>query len=316
MPERLTYALFPLNGAFDSCCSGLILLLLPSDLLAQEKQPDTSRVKPGKLISIIATESALYLGSMAYLQFVWYKDHQRVPFAFYDDHKGYLQIDKFGHTFGSYLESYLGYRWLRSAGVKKKHALLYGATLGIVLQTPIEVFDGMYEGWGFSWSDMIANAAGSGLVIGQELLFNEQLVKYKFSFTRSPYARQSNGYLGDNYLQSLFYDYNGHTYWLSMPANKLFLKDKLPDWLAISAGYSANGMFGEFENIHSYRDAEIPASPRYRQFLLSLDVDWTKIKTNSKFLNTILKGMFFIKLPFPTIEFNNRGQLKGHWLYF
>jgi len=59
--------------------------------------------------------------------------------------------------------------------------LIYGGMLGFMLQAPIEILDGMYEGWGFSWGDMAANAAGSGLVIGQELLFNEQVVKYKFS---------------------------------------------------------------------------------------------------------------------------------------
>ncbi len=305
MPMKKVYFAFLLVGLFVS-----------SKGMAQETASDTSRVKAGKLIPIIATESALYVGSMAYLQFVWYKDVPRVPFEFYDDSKGYLQIDKFGHVFGSYLESYLGYQWLRSAGVRKKHALLYGATLGLVLQTPIEVFDGLYEGWGFSWSDMAANAAGSGLVIGQELLFEEQLLKYKFSFTRSSYARLSNGYLGNTYLQSLFNDYNGHTYWLSLPVNRVMFKNKLPDWLSMAVGYSANGMVGEFENIRSYNGVAIPSFPRYRQFLFSLDIDWTRIKTRSKFLRTILKGMFFIKLPFPALEVNTQGQLKGYWLYF
>lgn len=298
------------------CLIFLLFYLASINSHAAVVPEDTSQVNKRKLLGIVATESSLYLGSMAYLQFVWYKDSERVPFQYYNDNAGYLQIDKFGHVFGSYLESYAGYHWLRSAGVSKKHALLYGSTLGLILQTPIEIFDGMYEGWGFSWGDMIANAAGSGLVAGQEILFNQQLVKYKFSFRRSSYARQANGYLGDNYLQSLFYDYNGHTYWLSMGANKLFLKDKLPGWLSIAVGYSANGMFGEFENKTAYRGVDIPQTERYRQYLLSLDVDWTKIKTGNRFLKKIFNGMFFIKIPFPAIEINSTGKLKGYWLYF
>jgi hypothetical protein len=82
-----------------------------------------------------------------------------------------------------------------------------------MLQLPIEIWDGMYEGWGFSWSDVGANALGSALVIGQELAFQEQIVKYKFSFSPSPYAPKANGYLGNGF-DELFYDYNGHTYWL------------------------------------------------------------------------------------------------------
>jgi uncharacterized protein YfiM (DUF2279 family) len=296
----------------------MICLLCTTKSPAQDKAAtrDSSMVNKGKLLPVIATETALYAGSMAYLQFIWYKDHQRVDFHYYNDNAGYLQIDKFGHTFGSYLESYTGYHLLRGAGVKKKHALIYGATLGIVLQTPIEVFDGMYEGWGFSWGDMIANTAGSALVIGQELLFNEQIAKMKFSFWRSGYAKQANGYLGENFLQSLFYDYNGHTYWLSIPINKLMLKDKLPGWASISVGYSANGMFGEFENKTYYQGVDIPQTARERQFILSLDIDWTKIKTSSKVLNKVFKGMFFIKLPFPAIEITSGGKVKGYLLYY
>jgi hypothetical protein len=28
------------------------------------------------------------------------------------------------------------------------------------------------------------------------------------------------------------------------------------------------------------------------------------------------KGMTFIKLPFPTLEFNSKGGWKGYWIYF
>jgi len=296
----------------------LFLAFLPVTIYAKPdvaglKYPDS--VKKSQLRAVLATEAALYAGSMAYLQFIWYKDHKAVPFHFYNDSKGYLQIDKFGHTFGAYLESYIGYHALRCAGVKKGKALLLGGTLGIILQTPIEVWDGLYEGWGFSWSDMAANTAGSAIVIGQELLFDEQVVKYKFSFSPSPYARQANGFLGTGFDQ-LFNDYNGHTYWLSMGINRIVPHSKIPDWLNISVGYSANGMFGEFENIARYRGVNIPATTRYRQYLLSLDVDWTKIKTNNKFLKTLFQGMFMIKLPFPAIEINSLGKVSGHWLYY
>lgn len=277
------------------------------------RYPDS--INRNKLLTVAGTEAALYVGSMAYLQFIWYKDHKRVPFEFYNDSKGYLQVDKFGHMYGAYLESYIGYHALRCAGVKKGKALLYGGTLGILLQTPIEVWDGLYEGWGFSWSDMAANAAGSALVIGQELLFNEQVAKYKFSFAPSPYARNANGYLGTGFNQ-LFNDYNGHTYWLSLGLRRIIPSDKIPAWLNIAVGYSANGMYGEFENITHYKGVPIPETRRYRQYLLSLDVDWTKIRTNSKFLRTLFQGMFMVKLPFPAIEINSLGKIKGYGLYY
>jgi len=297
----------------------LLLLLCCSTGFSQVTDTlatDSSTVNRRKLIPIVAVETAFYVAGMSYLQFVWYKDKERVPFHFYNDTKGYQQVDKFGHVFGAYVESYIGYKLLRNAGVSKGKALLYGGTLGLVLQTPIEVYDGLYKGWGFSAPDMVANAAGSAFVIGQELLFDEQVAKYKFSFSPSPYYKQANGYLGDTHLESLFLDYNSHTYWLSVPINKLALKNTVPDWANVAIGYSANGMFGEFQNRRYYRGVSLPETERNRQFLLSLDIDWTKIKTDSRLLNTILKGMFFIKLPFPALEVNSKGQVKGHWLYY
>ena len=219
---------------------------------------DTLAFKESQAITgVISGASALYIGSMAYLQYIWYKDHERVPFEFYNDLGGYNQIDKFGHIYGSYLESYIGFHSLLWAGVSRKKAAIYGGSLGFIMQLPIEIWDGMYEGWGFSWSDVGANALGSLLVIGQELAFHEQIVKYKFTFSPSPYARQANGYLGNGFNQ-LFYDYNGHTYWLSTGINRVIKNKKIPEWVNFAIGYSAGGMFGEFENKTQYRGVTIP----------------------------------------------------------
>ncbi|AHM59665.1 hypothetical protein D770_07010 [Flammeovirgaceae bacterium 311] len=299
----------------------LLLLLMICNLpLCHGQSPaDTVKSPPlnkRKLYSAAATGAAFYVGGISYLQFVWYKDHERVPFHYYNDAAGYLQVDKFGHAWGAYIESYIGYHWLRAAGLPRNKALVWGGSLGFILQAPIEVFDGIYEGWGFSWSDMAANAAGSAIVVGNELLFRQQLLKYKFSFSPSPYRKQAHGYLGDTPLESLFLDYNAHTYWLSMPVQQLLSQQKLPPWLNVAVGYSANGMYGEFKNRLYYRGLPIPPAERYRQFLLSADVDWTRIPTNSRFLKTLFKGMVFIKLPFPALEVNSKGGIRLHGMYY
>lgn len=277
---------------------------------------DTTTLNKRRLTWTIIGESAFYAAGLSYLSFIWYSDVDRVPFNFYNDNAGYLQIDKFGHAYGAYLESYIGYHALRAAGVKKTPALWFGGTLGLVLQTPIEIFDGLYEGWGFSWGDMAANTTGAVLLMGQEALFDEQILRYKFSFFRSPYADTAGGYLGDNFLESFFYDYNGHSYWLSMNANRILPGSPLPDWVNIAVGYSANGMYGEFENRSRWGSTIIPETSRDRQFLLSMDVDWSKIPTNSKFLKAVFEGLNFVKIPFPALEVNSQGQFRGYWLYF
>lgn len=291
-------------------------LSLAQDSLRIASDDFPEQVNKKRLITTVAAESAFLLAGMSYLQFIWYKDKPRVPFHFYNDSQGYLQVDKCGHAFGAYIESYIGYYSLRNAGVSKKKALLLGGPLGLILQTPIEVWDGMYEGWGFSKSDMIANAAGSTFFTLQEILFNKQLMKYKFSYAHSKYADQANGYLGSTTLGRVFQDYNGHTYWLSIPVNLRQQKSFIPKWLNVAIGYSANGMFGEFENIKSYNGVTIPTTERYRQYVVSLDIDWTRIETNSKLLKTVFKGMTFVKLPFPALEYNSLGNFEAHWLYW
>lgn len=282
-------------------------------LIAQKA--DTTQLHKGKLAFVIASETAVYSGSMAYLQYVWYKDKSRVPFTFYDDRLGYKQIDKMGHVYGAYVESYAGYHALRWAGVSKNKAIWFGGTMGFFLQLPIEIWDGMYDGWGFSWSDVAANGVGALLVMGQAAAWDAQHIKYKFTFAPSPYAKMANGYLGTGFNQ-LLNDYNGHTYWLSGGLHHLFPKSGIPKWLNVAVGYSAGGMFGEFENRTFYRGVAIPETQRYRQFLLSLDIDWTQIKTKSKFWNGFFQVLFPLKLPFPALEWNTKNEWRLHGLYY
>ena len=296
----------------------LIFWLFPDVNFAQD---DYVIAGSGKMDKPAAYKSlsfgaAYYASSIYIMNNTWYKDKEKVSFHFYNDNAGYLQVDKFGHMFGGYVYSYLGYFGLKKLGASRKEALVLGSTMGFVLQFPIEIMDGLHDGYGFSWGDIAANTMGSALVSGQDLLFREQLIKYKFSYRESEYSKNSNGYYGETPMNRLLKDYNGHTYWLSMPANKFFLKQYLPPWMNIAFGYGANGMYGEFENIPNFNGVIIPKSERYRQYLLTLDVDWTRIKTNSKFLHLLFKGMTFVKLPFPTLEYNTKGQFNGYWIYY
>lgn len=296
----------------------MILCLLPTALSAQEarSERDQGKVAKGSLYKALAFTGAYYAVSISVLNNTWYKDKEKVSFHFYNDNDGYLQVDKFGHMYGGYVYSYIGYYGLLKLGATRNEALFFGSTLGFLLQFPIEIMDGLHQGYGFSWGDIAANTMGSALVFGQELLFGDQLFKYKFSYLESEYSKNSNGYYGETTMNRLLKDYNGHTYWFSMPLNKFFFRQSLPPWLNIAFGYGANGMYGEFENITSYKGVAIPETERYRQYLLSPDIEWTRIKTDSKFLQLLFKGMTFVKLPFPTLEYNSLGQFKAYWIYY
>ncbi len=288
------------------------LLFCESVLMAQHA--DT--INKGRLRTVVAIEGGFYLAGNAYLQYVWYKDHERVKFHFYNDVQGYLQMDKCGHAFSSYHYSRKGYEALRWAGVSKKKSLLYGGPLGLILQTPIEIFDGLYEGYGFSGSDMVANTLGSTLFTVQQAIWDKQPVKMKFSYSSSGYSRYHPYYLGATPTESFFMDYNGHTYWLSANISDILPRTKVPQWLNLAFGYSANGMIGEFRNEKFYKNTPIPEMERYRQYLLSLDIDLSKIKTRSKFLASLFKQLNMIKIPFPALEYNRVQQFRFRPFYF
>jgi hypothetical protein len=52
----------------------------------------------------------------------------------------------------------VGAELLNWSGVSEKDQLIYGATLGFVFLSTVEVFDGFSKEWGFSWSDIGANS--------------------------------------------------------------------------------------------------------------------------------------------------------------
>jgi hypothetical protein len=280
--------------------SNLNQFLKPSDSL------NVSRKK-----AVIITEASLATLTLVGLDRLWYADYPRSRFKTTNDSDEWLQMDKIGHVFSSYQLGRLGASTLNWAGAGQKEQLIYGASLGLGFLTAIELMDGFSEEWGFSWSDMAANAAGTGLFVGQELLWQEQRILMKYSFHRTDFAQQRPDVLGNGFTEEFLKDYNGQTYWLSANINSFFKSESIPDWLNLAFGYGADGMLTGDPN-----DSLFLNQNRTRQYYLSLDIDLSRIKTNSHVLKTIFDIFNVIKVPFPTIEINNNGSVKWHYIYF
>jgi hypothetical protein len=222
-----------------------------------------------------------------------------------------------GHLGSTYWTGRWGIGLYDWTGMDHKKATWIGGSIGMVFMTSIEIFDGFSEQWGFSWGDMIANTSGYALLMSQELLWKEQRITIKFSFHESEYAQFRPDQFGTNYPQHLFKDYNGSTTWLSGNIHSFLHKDsKFPKWLNLSVGYGVEGLTGANENVPEYDGQPIPEYERYRQFYISPDIDLTRIKTKSKFLNTLFHAFGFLKVPAPAVEFNTIHKTKFHWLYF
>lgn len=296
-----------------------LLISLQFTFTALAQSPDSTLnagINKSRFAVVVGTGSVAFTGGLLYLSEVWYADRERVPFQFYNDNAGWLQMDKFAHSYVAYQQSYWGYEALRWTGVSDRKALWYGGSLGFVLQLPIEIFDGMYEGYGFSWGDVVANTAGSAIFIGQELVWGEQRIMPKFSFYPTSYPELRPGTLGRNIGAQLVQDYNAQTYWFSFSPASFLDWDRWPQWLCLSVGYSGEGMLGEFENPDFIRGESVQHIDRYRQYFLSIDINTRKIKTRHKFLKGMLHAMNLIKIPAPAIEFNRKNGVAFRPLYY
>ncbi|MCB9363413.1 MAG: DUF2279 domain-containing protein [Flavobacteriales bacterium] len=296
-----------------------ILLLLITFIINISCFAQQDSLNNKRLAAVIASESIIYTGTIVGLSQLWYKDVPSTSFHTFNDNQQWLQMDKIGHTVTSYYVGRAGYEVLRWSGVSEKKATWYGGTLGLFLLTSVEVLDGYSADWGFSTGDMLANVSGTGLFVVQQLAWKEQRVLLKYSFHTTDYAAIRPNVLGSNLSEQVLKDYNGQTYWLSANIAS-FLKDdaKFPKWLNVAVGYGAEGMLGGNDNVFETDGVYYDYSPtkRSRQFYLSLDIDLTRIKTKSKFANTVLGAFGFIKFPFPTLEFNQNGGTSFKGFYF
>ncbi|MBC7872861.1 MAG: DUF2279 domain-containing protein, partial [Ferruginibacter sp.] len=278
-----------------------------------------------KRICIIAGANIVgYTSVMIGLYSAWYKDYPQTGFHSFNDWPEWKQVDKAGHFYSAYIESLGSMEMWRWTGIDRKKRILIGGMSGAAYQTVIEVLDGFSGGWGWSWADFGANILGSSALVAQEFAWNDQRIHFKFSFHNKNYGdpqldARSDDLFGSTTAQRFIKDYNGQTYWASANLHSFFPRSNLPPWLSLSVGYGAEGLFGGTKNTGKDDDGNIifdrPDIKRYRQWYLSPDIDFSKIKTNSKVLKFLAPLLNAFKFPAPALEFS-KGKLKGHFVYF
>lgn len=282
----------------------LIIMHPQANAQIQKDSIDKKKIK-----KIILAESTIYVSSMTALGFLWYKDTQSQSFQFFNDNNQWLQMDKVGHIYTAYHITEINFQLLKRLGMNSQKAMLYSSLSSTAMMLPIEVFDGFSQAYGASWGDALANTIGAFLPY-QQFLFDQNYIFPKFSFSPSPYADLRPNTLGNNYIEQLIKDYNGQTYWLSTDFNIFSKKNKFPDWLQFSVGYSGNKMvYGNpLENTQNGYEAN-------RQWFFSLDLNTSKIEVEQKWLKTAFNIINRIKIPFPAVEWNGKGVVL-HPLYF
>jgi len=242
-----------------------------------------------------------FVGGNAYLYHyfkkAWWSGDRAPHFFFHADwDQWFRDQDKFGHLFGGFHLARIGYAGLREACVSDKKAIFWSAAYAAAFQLQIEIFDGMYKKYGFSYADMIANTTGQALAVMQELHPSWRAIKPTFSYHKTrALLNTENGTISSELRPSL--DYSGQTYWFSADVNQLLPDAAKPYWppfVRLSVG-------------HSITDWITPDPPSAivrakRKLLLSLDFDAEKLPGNFPLWRTIKHTLSYYHFPAPALE--------------
>ena len=285
----------------------LICIIFFSNFLFSQTDSNLILVnKDHKLRNIIIFEASTYSLAIVGFNELWYKNYKKSRFHFINDNASWLQMDKMGHLATSYYSGVVGIKAYKWTGLNSNKAIWIGGLSGTFFNTTIEILDGFSANWGASVGDLVANSLGSMLAISQELYWKNQRIQIRYSYSRSDISNNNTDLFGDSFIQRSLKDYNGQTYWLSCNINSFLNTNYIPKWLNFAIGHSANGMMAASNQTNDNR---------VRQFLLSFDIDLSRIEFENKFINTLIHTFGFIKIPLPTLEFSN-SNFKFHPIYF
>lgn len=293
----------------------LVLYSSSFDLEAQNSFfSNADSLNKGRLIGVSSGVASAWGGSIIGLSQVWYDGVQKTNWHTFDDSKNWLQMDKVGHFYTAHKINQLTSDLFMWSGLERKKAVWIGTGISLGYQTTLEMFDAYSLEWGFSWSDMAANAIGSASYLSQQLIWQEERIIPKFSYSPTKFASIRPEVLGSSFAESLLKDYNGQTYWISFSPGTFFKKSKIPKWACLSLGYSVNqklvGSESEYIDLNTgniYKEQ--------REYLLSLDIDFSKIQVKRPWVKTLLKQFNYLKVPFPSLILRD-GKLDGSILYF
>ncbi|MFT5845340.1 MAG: hypothetical protein ACI8QW_001216 [Saprospiraceae bacterium] len=258
-------------------------------------------------IHSVSAAGLFTIGSYAILHKVWYEDFEKVNFHFFNDSKEWNGMDKVGHLTTAYSISERSSEFFEKSEWSSKAPYL-GASFGFVYTSTLEFLDAYSADWGFSMYDLGSNFIGAGVYLLQEKKFNSQLVRFKWSYSKSGLAETTPNLLGSNSYESLLKDYNAQTYWASVGFMRI--NSSQERWICASLGYSIDGFIRA-------RTPDIPSDLNPRsQYYLSLDIDWSKIPIKNKHLKNVLKVFNFVKIPFPALQWDKKYGVTFHPLYF
>jgi len=231
-----------------------------------------------------------------YFKKAWWSGEKAPHFFFRSDwDEDFRDQDKFGHLLGGYQLTRAGYESLRASCVSERRALTGAVAYAALFQLQIEIFDGMYKKYGFSYADMIANTTGQTLAAVEELHPHLKWLKPTISYSPSLAMRNLANFTQPSELRRSL-DYSGQTYWFAADVHALLptrLQSYWPSLLRASIGHS----------ITDYIDPVTGASHRARRkLLLSIDIDPEKLPGENPVWKAIKHQLSYYHFPSPALQ--------------
>lgn len=266
--------------------------------------PDTLRpVNTTKLVIVAGTVAGAMVGIHLYQESGWWK-HNRAPFHFREDLSYGRSVDKIGHFYGTSLWAYSLKKVLGWADLPEDRALYYGSAGAFLFQTFVEIEDG-FSAWGFDRIDFLCDLGGALWPVAQRHSGVLRELDLKMSYRPSSLLNTSagGGFAGQKHL--VFDDYEGQTFWLAFPPDRLLPGGAAriwPDFLDVAVGYGVRDVSG------------VNGEP-YSVVFIALDYDARKIiPQTSPFLVTLSEILNFIHFPSPALRIHPTTAFFG--LYF
>ncbi len=261
----------------------IILLFVFSSTIFPQK--DTSEtVDKNKLLIIAGATSAAFIYGYAIQNTIWWKGTKSNFHVNFNQDWTYAHgSDKFGHFFFGTLITSTYSKLFQWSGMSKRKSLFYGALVSFSYQTFIEIRDGFSKDYGFSPGDFTANLLGALYPNLQELYPRLKSFNFKISYFPSErFKHGSNRYLIDDYEST----YN----WLSIKLSSILpsgYSNYIPKFVALALGHSVK---------------KLNTSGVHHEFYISLDWDFTHVKTSNPILGLLLNFINKYHLPAPAVK--------------
>lgn len=274
----------------------VLALLAARPARAQWTGDCDSTSRPATRAAVATAAVAGNAALLLYFKSAWWSGERAKHFFFHADwDQQFRDQDKFGHMWGGYHLTRGGAELLELACVRPRKAVMLSAAYSLAFQTQIEIWDGLYAKYGFSYADMLANASGASLAVLNEEVPRSRAIKPTIWYkpTKAWRNRNEPGH-GNNPRATL--DYSGQSYWFSADVDSLLPAGARPYWpgfLRLSVGHSITDWVNP--NTGAVQRAQ-------RKILLSVDFDAEKLPGNAPAWKWTKHQLSFLHIPGPTLQ--------------